>query len=60
MILFWPIYQLGHPENYSFIIIFKKPYGSKHPKNVLFNFENRSTDEVSNNLTKRTDNDADL
>ena len=47
VLLFKPKYRLGHPENYLFLLSKKIFSGSKHPKNKLFDFENRSTGAVA-------------
>ena len=44
VLLFQPKYRLSHPENYLFSSSNKIFSGSKYPKNILFNFEKRSTD----------------
>ena len=40
---FQPKYRLSHPEKYFFSLSKKIFSGSEYPKNILFNFENRST-----------------
>ena len=43
MLLFQPKYRLAHPENYLFLLFKTTFSGSKYPKNILYNFEKRST-----------------
>ena len=43
MVIFWPKYRSTHPENYLFSLCKQMFSGSKYPKNILFNFEKRST-----------------
>ena len=51
VLLFWPKYRLAHPEIYLFSLpVFFS--GSKYPKNILFTFENRSTDEHGNSRAR--------
>ena len=38
-----PKYQLGHPENYFFLLSKKIFLGAKYPKNILCNCDNEST-----------------
>ena len=42
VLLFKPKYRLCHPDNYLFSLSKKIFYLSKYPKNISFNFENRS------------------
>ena len=46
VVLFKPKYRLGHPENHLLSLSKKMLSGSKYPKNVLFNFENRTNKEL--------------
>ena len=43
VLFFWTKYRLGHPENYLFLLSKNIFSGSKYPKNIKFNFENRRT-----------------
>ena len=45
LLLFKPKYRSGHTENYLFSLSKNIFSGWKYPKNILFEFENRSTDE---------------
>ena len=46
VLLFWPNYRLGHPENNLFSLSNKIFSGSKYLKIKLFNFEKGSTGVV--------------
>ena len=41
---FWPKSRLGHPKTYEFSLSKNLTSGSKYPQNILFYFENRSTE----------------
>ena len=45
VLLFWPNW-LGHPKYNLFYMSKKILFQSKYPKNILFNFENKSTGQV--------------
>ena len=52
MVSFQPKHRLSYPENYSFSSstdIFSR---SKYPKSILFNFENKSTGQHSQALSR--------
>ena len=38
--VFWPIYQLGHPEDHLRLLLETRFTGSKHPKIIRFHVEN--------------------
>ena len=43
VLLFKPKYRLGHPKKYLVVLSIRKKLGQYIQKNILFNFENRST-----------------
>ena len=43
VLLLLPKYRLALPENYLFSLSIKNNSGSRYPKKILFNSENRST-----------------
>ena len=52
VVLFWPKYWSGHPENYVFLLYEKMYFWIKVSLKMWFNFENRSTGCMSNLLLR--------
>ena len=54
--LFKPIFRLGYPENYSFIIYKQILKGPKYPENIVFHFEKQNiglkTTDLGHNKSK--------